>query len=193
MDTNTFRYRTYEDLEVYTYGSAAVVGLMMCRIAGVRDDRAVSHAGALGVAMQLTNFLRDLGEDCRRGRVYLPLEDLERFDYSEEDLANGVVDKRFANLMKFQIDRARQLYAHADGGMKYIPCGRRYPVEVARRLYATILDRIEAQDYDVFSRRAETSLAKKVGVASWCAITNPRETLARSLDRSSFESDFPDR
>ena len=82
MDTRVFRYRTYEDLEVYTYGSAAVVGLMMCRVVGVADGRADRHAEALGVAMQLSNFLRDIGEDWRRGRVYLPLEDLERFGYT---------------------------------------------------------------------------------------------------------------
>lgn len=193
MDTDTFRYPTYEDLEVYTYGSAAVVGLMMCQVAGVRNDRANSHAESLGVAMQLSNFLRDLGEDWQRGRIYLPLEDLKRFDYSEDDLANGVVDERFEELMKFEIDRARRLYAHADEGMKYIPRGRRYPVRVARRLYAAILDRIEAQDYDVFSRRAETSLARKLGVASWYAIKDPGEILARTLDRGSFEPEFPDR
>ncbi|HEV8223958.1 MAG TPA: phytoene/squalene synthase family protein, partial [Rubrobacteraceae bacterium] len=76
MDTHIFRYRTYEDLAVYTYGSAAVVGLMMCRVVGVVDRRADLHAETLGVAMQLTNFLRDIGEDWRRGRVYVPLEDL---------------------------------------------------------------------------------------------------------------------
>lgn len=177
MDTDTFRYRTYEDLEIYTYGSAAVVGLMMCRVAGVRDDRSIPHAEALGVAMQLTNFLRDLGEDWRRGRVYVPLEDLERFDYTEEDLENGVVDERFVALMTYEIERARKLYAVADEGMLYIPRGRRYPVYVARRLYAGILDRIEAQDYDVFSRRAETSRPGKLLVAAAVAARHPGELL----------------
>jgi len=79
MDTGIFRYPTYEDLEEYTYGSAAVVGLMMCRVIGATDEAANLHAEALGVAMQLTNFLRDVREDWARGRVYLPLEDLERF------------------------------------------------------------------------------------------------------------------
>ncbi|HET7481019.1 MAG TPA: phytoene/squalene synthase family protein [Rubrobacteraceae bacterium] len=177
MDTDTFRYRTYGELEAYTYGSAAVVGLMMCRVAGVRDDRATTHAEALGVAMQLTNFLRDMGEDWRRGRVYVPLEDLERFGYSEGDLAKGVVDERFAALMEFEIERARRLYAQADEGMRYIPRGRRYPVYVARKLYAAILDRIEAQDYDVFSRRADTSRARKVLVAGAVAARHPGELL----------------
>ena len=87
MDTRVFRYQTFSDLEVYTYGSAAVVGLMMCRVVGVAEGKADRHAEALGVAMQLSNFLRDVGEDWRRGRVYLPLEDLERFGYTERDFA----------------------------------------------------------------------------------------------------------
>jgi 15-cis-phytoene synthase len=179
MDTHIFRYPTYEDLEVYTYGSAAVVGLMMCRVAGVADERAEPHAKALGVAMQLTNFLRDIGEDWRRGRLYLPLEDLEHFGYAEEELGSAVVDRRFVQLMRFEANRARRLYEVADEGMRYIPKGRRYPVLVARKLYATILDRMEAQHYDVFARRAELSLARKLTVAAACAARNPGEIVAR--------------
>jgi phytoene synthase len=170
MDTRVFRYPTYEDLKEYTYGSAAVVGLMMCRIVGVSEEKATPHAEALGVAMQLTNFLRDVKEDWARGRIYLPLEDLERFGYSEEELGRGVVDKRFIGLMRFEISRARALYRVADEGMCYVPRGRRYPVIVARRLYEAILGRIEAQGYDVFARRAQTSLPHKLGVAAACAL-----------------------
>lgn len=179
MDTRVFRYPTYEDLEVYTYGSAAVVGLMMCRVVGVADGKADPHAEALGVAMQVSNFLRDVGEDWRRGRVYLPLEDLARFEYTERDLASGVVDERFASLMRFEIDRARKLYGIADEGIAYIPRGRRFPVVVARELYAAILDRIEAQGYDVFSRRAQVSRPAKVVVAAGCAARDPGEIAAR--------------
>jgi phytoene synthase len=179
MDTYVFHYPTYEDLTVYTYGSAAVVGFMMCRVVGVADERAAAHAEALGVAMQLSNFLRDVKEDWGRGRVYLPLEDLARFDYTEEDLGASVVDERFVELMRFEIGRARRFYAFADEGMGYIPRGRRYPVIVARELYAAILDRIEAQGYDVFSRRAATSRFGKLGVATKCAARNPQEILVR--------------
>lgn len=179
MDTHVFRYPTFEDLEVYTYGSAAVVGLMMCRVVGVADRKADPYAEALGTAMQLTNFLRDIGEDWRRGRIYLPLEDLERFGYPEEDVGRCIVDERFAGLMRFEIERARRLYAFSAEGMDYIPRGRRYPVVVARRLYAAILDRIEAQGHDVFTRRAETSRAAKVGVAASCALRNPGELISR--------------
>lgn len=179
MDTRVFRYPTYEDLQEYVYGSAAVVGLMMCQVVGVRSEEATPHAEALGVAMQLTNFLRDIKEDWARGRVYLPLEDLDRFGYTEEDLGRGVVDERFLALMRFEVARARKLYRTADAGMCYIPEGRRYPVVVARRLYEAILDRIEAQDYDVFARRAETSLTYKLRAAADCAWRNPEEFSAR--------------
>ncbi|HSL01877.1 MAG TPA: phytoene/squalene synthase family protein [Rubrobacteraceae bacterium] len=177
MDTSVSRYPTYIDLEAYTYGSAAVVGLMMCRVVGVEDPRARDAACALGTAMQLTNFLRDIKEDWNRGRVYLPLEDLKRFRYTEEDLATGMVDERFVELMRFEIGRARGLYAKADGGMHFIPRGRRYPVVVARELYAAILDRIEARGYDVFSRRVATSRLGKIVVAARCAARDPGEIL----------------
>jgi phytoene synthase len=179
MDTRVFRYQTFSDLEEYTYGSAAVVGLMMCRVVGVAIGKADRHAEALGVAMQLSNFLRDVGEDWRRGRVYLPMEDLARFGYTEQDLASGVVDERFVALMKFEIDRARKLYEVADEGMGYIPRGRRFPVIVARELYAAILDRIEGQRYDIFSRRAQVSRPAKLLVAARCAASDPGEIADR--------------
>ncbi len=183
MDTRVFRYETFGDLEVYTYGSAAVVGLMMCRVVGATDAMADPHAEALGTAMQLSNFLRDVAEDWRRGRIYLPLEDLKRFGYGEKDLASGAVDERFIALMRFQIDRARRLYAFADEGMKYIPEGRRWPVMVARELYAGILDNIEAHDYDVYAERADTSRPRKLLVAARVAARDPREILTRFAAR----------
>ena len=188
MDTRVFRYQTFSDLEVYTYGSAAVVGLMMCRVVGVPEGRADPHAEALGVAMQLSNFLRDVGEDWRRGRVYLPLEDLERFGYTERDFALGVVDERFVALMRFEIERARRLYEVADQGMGYIPRGRRFPVIVARELYAAILDRIEAHRYDVFSRRAQVSRPAKLLVAARCAANDPGEIADRIRYRRSVQA-----
>jgi phytoene synthase len=179
MDTSVFRYPTYKDLEEYTYGSAAVVGLMLCRVIGAADEAANPHAEALGVAMQLTNFLRDVREDWARGRVYLPLEDLERFGYAEEELGRDVVDERFVELMQFEISRARGLYRVADEGMRYIPQGHRYPVVVAGRLYEAILGHIEAQGYDVFAKRAQTSLPHKLRVAGACALEDPKELVAR--------------
>jgi phytoene synthase len=107
----------------------------------------------------------------------VPLEDLERFGYDEQELGDGVVDERFVELMRFEIERTRRLYALADDGLDYIPRGRRFPVVVARELYAGILDRIEAQGYDVFARRAETSRAGKLWAAARCAARDPGEIL----------------
>lgn len=182
MDTYVRRYPTYENLEEYMYGSAAVVGVMMCRLLGVEAEEALPHAEALGEAMQLTNFLRDVREDWERGRVYLPLEDLRYFGYSEEDLGTGRVNEAFVELMRFEINRARMLYSIADQGMHHIPRGRRYPVVVARHLYAAILGRIEELGYDVFSHRAETTLAGKLRVAAACVVRDPSEILARTTN-----------
>ena len=129
--------------------------------------------------MQLSNFLRDIGEDWERGRIYIPLEDLERFGYTEDDLARGVIDERFVALMRFEIGRTRHIYALADEGMRYIPRGSRFPVIVARRLYSEILERIEEAGYDVFSRRPDTPLPRKLAVAASCAAHNPSELVAR--------------
>ncbi|MGH3085903.1 MAG: phytoene/squalene synthase family protein, partial [Rubrobacteraceae bacterium] len=137
------------------------------------------HAEALGTAMQLTNFLRDMGEDWRRGRIYIPLEDFERFGYTEEDLDRSVVDERFEALMEFEMERASKLYEIADEGMKYIPESRRFPIVVARKLYAKILELIKARNYDVFSGRARTSLARKFSVAAVCAAKSPGDIIAR--------------
>lgn len=191
MDTRVFRYRTYEDLEAYTYGSAAVVGLMMSRVIGVTDERAAPHAEALGVAMQLTNFLRDIAEDWRRGRIYVPIDDLDRFGYGEEDLAAGAVDERFIGLMRFEGKRTRALYEFASEGMGYIPRGRRFPILVARELYEAILDAIEAQGYDVYARRAETTRMRKLAATARVATREPGEILARGRDRRPAEIALP--
>jgi phytoene synthase len=165
QDLTVARYPTYRDLTGYTWGSASVVGLMMCHIVGGTETDAVPHATALGTAMQLTNFLRDVGEDWReRGRVYLPLEDLERFGVREEDIAAGVVTDSLRALVQFEIARTRDLYAQADAGMHYLPESARLPVRLARVLYARILDHIEANDFDVLRRRARVPTSEKLAV-----------------------------
>ena len=112
------------------------------------------EAIALGIASQLTNILRDVGEDARRGRIYLPLEDLAKFNYTEQDLLKGVVDERWRQLMQFQIQRTREVYAKAEKGISYLAPDARLPVWAALILYSQILDRIERNQYDVFRQRA---------------------------------------
>jgi phytoene synthase len=160
MDLTVTSYATWEDLLVYMDGSAAVIGEMMLPIldppAGIE---AVGPARDLGLAFQLTNFLRDVAEDLDRGRVYLPREDLARFG---ADPARRRVDGTWRRLMAFEIDRCRALYRSADEGLELLPPASARCVRSARVLYAGILDRIEAAGYDVFTLRARVPAWRKL-------------------------------
>lgn len=167
MDLSQSRYKTFEDLNLYCYRVAGTVGLMSTSVMGVntayntaawnqnRDPYVpTQEAIALGIANQLTNILRDVGEDARRGRIYLPLEDLARFNYTEQDLFKGVVDERWQELMRFQIQRTRCVYANAEKGISHLSPDARLPVWAALMFYRQILDVIERNQYDVFRQRA---------------------------------------
>ena len=161
LDQTTFA--TYAELRQYMRGSAVAVGNMMCRVLGAEDSMEVrTGAAALAEAMQLTNFLRDIAEDLARGRVYLPLDELNRFGVGLADLREGKVNPGFVALMRFQIDRARRLYAESDHHIARLPGHAQPAVRTARVLYARILDKIEAQGYDVFGHRARASMAEKI-------------------------------
>lgn len=165
-DLTVTRYQTYADLRGYMRGSASAVGVMMVYAVDCgRQPHLLEPAMKLGEAMQLTNFLRDVGEDVRRGRIYLPLEDLESFGVLEQDILESRKTEAFVALMKFQIARARALYAASDRGIAELPGRVRLAVKLARILYSRILDRIENSDFDVFSRRARTSRLEKGLVA----------------------------
>src|SRR5437870_3464879 len=158
MDLSVRRYATWKSLEKYCYHVAGVVGLIMSCIFGLRHSDASQHAIAMGNAMQLTNILRDLKEDWQRGRIYLPLEDLARFGYSEADLSRGVVNDSFRRLMKFQVARARSLYREASKGLCWLADdGSRLTASAMAVLYSGILDAIERQQYDVFTKHAHLS------------------------------------
>jgi 15-cis-phytoene synthase len=156
-DLEQTRYATFEELAVYCYGVASTVGLMSMHILGYSSDEAVPYAIKLGVALQLTNILRDVAEDWQRGRVYLPLDELADFGLGEDAIAQGRVDERWRAFMRFQIDRTRRLYAEAEPGIALLHEDGRFSTAAAAGLYAAILDRIEAEDYDVFSQRAYVS------------------------------------
>ncbi|HET7089414.1 MAG TPA: squalene/phytoene synthase family protein [Anaerolineae bacterium] len=148
------RYETFDDLAAYSYGVASTVGLMSMHITGFSGPEAIPYAIKLGVALQVTNVLRDVGEDYRNGRVYLPQEDLRRFGIAEDQLAEGRVDDRWRAFMQFQIDRNRRLYEDAWPGIAMLNADGRFAIAAAAMLYRAILDDIEAHDYDVFTRRA---------------------------------------
>lgn len=156
-DLRQSRYDTFEDLTTYCYGVASTVGLMSMHITGFAGPEAIPYAVKLGVALQLTNILRDVGEDWRAGRVYLPQEDLAAFNLSEADLAAGRVDERWRAFMRFQIARTRRLYAEAQPGIALLNPDGRFAIAAAASLYSAILDDIEAHDFDVFGRRAYVS------------------------------------
>lgn len=166
MDLRKQRYSTFDELYLYCYRAASCVGLVCVEIFGHDGNGVAGPAEELGIAMQLTNILRDVSEDLERGRIYLPFEDLARFGYSEEDLARGVVDGRFRDLMAFEVARARDYFERAQSLFPHIrPESRSCPV-LLKRFYSRILDRIERQGYDVLSRRPSLPLRTKLGLAA---------------------------
>lgn len=176
MDLYRSRYETFEELNLYCYRVAGTVGLMTTPVMGIDDSRRTTpwdsyqkntidpteQAIALGIANQLVNILRDVGEDARRGRIYVPLEDLALFNYTEADLMNQVVDERWRELMRFQIQRARNVYTSAESGISTLSPDARFPVWAALMLYSGILNVIEQNDYDVFRKRAYVPAYKKL-------------------------------
>lgn len=161
-DLTHVRYETFDELAKYCYGVASTVGLMAMHIIGYEDRAAIPYAVKLGVALQLTNILRDIGEDFRWGRVYLPQEDLARFGYTEDDLARATIDQRFTALIDFEIARAKKLYAEAWDGIKMLSPDGRLAIAASADLYRGILDKIVENRYDVFHRRAHLGAAEKL-------------------------------
>jgi phytoene synthase len=156
------RYQTFDELTAYAYGVASTVGLMSMHIVGFESAEAIPYAIKLGVALQLTNILRDVGEDWRAGRVYLPADELAAFGLSEADLARGTVDDRWRAFMRFQIDRNRRLYAEAWPGIRLLNRQGRMAIAAAGALYREILTDVEARDYDVFNHRAHVGARRKL-------------------------------
>ena len=162
MDLVQTRYRSFEELRRYCYGAASAVGLISIAVFGYTDPKAEEYAVDLGIAMQLTNILRDLGDDAGRDRIYIPTDELATYDYAETDLISGTTNDAFRELMSFQVERARQFFI---SGMRLVPLvaadSRACPSALAG-VYWAILDRIEASEYDVFSRRIGLSPVEKL-------------------------------
>lgn len=166
-DRGRVRVETWPELRDYCWHVASTVGLIMARIFEVRDEGALERAADLGIAMQLTNILRDIREDLDRDRVYLPAEELDRFGVGWGSLEGREVTPAFKALMRFQIGRAREYYAGAEPGIAALADdGSQFTVWVMRHVYAGILDEIERAGHDVFSRRVATSLPRKLALAA---------------------------
>lgn len=177
MDLTITRYRTYEDLMEYVYGSAVVIGLEMLPILGYSDERAIPAATALGQAFQLANFIRDIDEDLDRGRIYMPLDDLARFGVDEEMLMKRTMTPEIIEAIKYQIARVRELQKVSEDGIQYLAPISRPCIRAASELYCGIVDEIEANSYDIFSKRATTSKWRRLRVATLAFI----QTLAARI------------
>jgi 15-cis-phytoene synthase len=180
MDITITGYETYADLQGYTRGSAMVIGRMMLPVLGPLSDDAVGPAEALGEAFQLSNFIRDVGEDLTRGRVYLPQEDLDRFGVTRDDLAAGVVTGPIRNLLAFEIARTRGLYDEARPGVDLVEPVSRPCLRTAIQLYGGILDQVEQADYQVLEARVSVppSRRAKVALPAWLSSLAARREAA---------------
>jgi 15-cis-phytoene synthase len=165
MDLTVTEYQSYEDLLKYVYGSAAVIGLEMVSILGYSDQRAFEAAKKLGIAFQLANFIRDVGEDLDRGRVYLPIQELAQFGVDRAMLERRILTPEIIEALKFQIERVRDLQRESKDGIEFLDKESRPCIRAASELYCGIVDEVEAIGYDIFTKRAKTSTARRARVA----------------------------
>ena len=165
MDLTVVEYATFEDLMVYVYGSAAVIGLQMVPILEPLSSAAYDYAKDLGVGFQLTNFIRDVGEDLRRGRIYLPLESLALFGVTRESMSTGIVGGAMRRLLAYEIARTREILRAAEPGMRLLHPTSRDCISTALRLYGGILDAVERADYRILDRRVSVGGLTRARVA----------------------------
>jgi phytoene synthase len=166
MDLTVQEYETYEDLMEYVYGSAAVIGLQMVPILGPLHADAYESAKTLGIAFQLANFIRDVGEDLDRSRVYLPKKELQNFGVDRKMLESRVLTPEIVEALKFQIARVKRLQEQAAPGIQLLEPSSRPCIEAASTLYCGIVEEVEKINYDIFNKRAKTSTARRLRVAS---------------------------
>jgi len=164
MDQTTTRYATFDDLYKYCYRVASAVGLVVLPIFGFQDKAALAPAEACGIAFQLTNILRDVKEDARMGRVYLPLEDLRRFGVSEDDILNAHATAQFLELMKFEANRAHGFYKKSQPLLDMIDADSRGTLAVMIAIYGGILRKIEERNFAVFEERVRLSTTEKLWI-----------------------------
>ncbi len=165
MDTEHVRYQNFEELSLYCHRVAGVVGLLTIEIFGYNNKSTQQYAENLGLAFQLTNILRDVKEDAERGRIYLPLDELKKFNVSEQDIINGKINDDLRHLFKFQAQRAEHYYQHA---YTYLDKQDRFQQRsglIMAAIYHALLERIEKQNFDVFTRPVRLSPLRKLWIA----------------------------
>lgn len=165
MDNTKKRIQNETELDEYCYKVASVIGIIMCYIFGYAEEDAFPYAVAMGKAMQLTNILRDIKEDYEMGRIYIPQTSLDKFNYTEEDIKNNVINDNFISLMKYYVDEARREYEKGKVGMPYLSNdGSRTTAQLMMKTYAGILDKIEMKNYDIYSQRVFVKTSEKISI-----------------------------
>ncbi|MFZ0391367.1 MAG: phytoene/squalene synthase family protein [Calditrichia bacterium] len=164
MDIQRSRYQTFDELYVFCYRVAGVVGLMMTNVLGYKNDAAFHYAEKLGIAMQLTNILRDIQEDAEAGRIYLPQDELQKFGVSEREVEKGIMNENLRSLMEFQVKRAHDYYHEAIPGIKMLRPESRFAIYAAAKIYQGILHQIERRNFNPFLGRVFVSQFKKIGI-----------------------------
>jgi phytoene synthase len=165
MDLNYNRYENFEDLRLYCFRVASTVGLMCIEIFGYKHKSAKDFAENLGIALQLTNILRDIKKDALKNRIYLPREDLRRFNYSEEELLTSVYNNNFVSLMRFEVERANIYFDKATRLLHMDDKVSMFAARAMQHIYHRLLDRIVENNYDIFSNHVKVSKFEKVGIA----------------------------
>jgi phytoene synthase len=165
MDLQKKRYITFNDLRTYCYNVASTVGLMCIEIFGYRHPSAKDFAVNLGIALQLTNILRDIKKDAEKGRIYLPKEDLEKFNYYESDIFNNTYNENFQRMMKYQVERARYYFDSATASLNLEDKKAMFAARAMQHIYYRMLNKIVDVDYDVYNKKINVSTFQKVGIS----------------------------
>lgn len=165
MDLQRKKYLTFDDLQLYCYRVASTVGLMCIEIFGYKHSSAKDFAVNLGIALQLTNILRDIKKDQQNGRIYLPQEDLNKFSYSEEELKNSIYNPNFQELMKYEVDRAKYYFDNATRNLDLDDKASMFAARAMQHIYYKMLEKIIDADYDVYNQNIKVSKFEKVGIA----------------------------
>jgi len=165
MDLQRNRYLTFDDLQLYCYRVASTVGLMCIEIFGYKHESTKDFAVNLGIALQLTNILRDIKKDAKAGRIYLPKEDLKRFNYSEKDLLNLTYNDNFKMMMRYEVNRAKYYFDKATECLNLDDKGKMFAARAMQHIYSRILDKIVDADYDVYSNYVKASKLEKIWIS----------------------------
>ena len=163
MDLSIQRYQTFDELRIYCYRVASAVGLVSIEIFGYRNASCKEYAVQLGLALQMTNIIRDVGKDLRVGRIYLPLEDLERFNYSDKELEDRQYNDRFVRLMQFEADRARHFFANADKALPREDRRSMVAAQIMASIYRGLLRRMELDKFRIFEKEYKLNKLEKAG------------------------------